>query len=57
MMVCAGRFAEGHFRTGAKQDMPSIYTRAISFTTEDVVNLGPVIGEAGYAAASCGLPG
>ena len=56
MMVCAGQFAQGHFRAGAKQDMLSIYTRDISFNTEEVVNLGPVIGEAGQTAASCGLP-
>jgi hypothetical protein len=56
MIVCAAHFAEGHFKVGAKQDMPSIYTRAISFNTEDVVNSGPVIGEAGHPTASYGLP-
>jgi len=53
-MVCAGHFAEEHLRVGAKQDMLSIYTRAISFNTEDVVNLGPVVGETGHPAASPG---
>ena len=56
MIVCAGHFAEGHFRAGAKQDMLSIYTRGISFNTEDVVNSGPMVGEAGYSPANCGVP-
>ena len=55
-MVCVGHFAQWHFRAGAKQHMPSIYTRAISFNTEDVVNLRFVITEAERATSSCKPP-